>query len=112
MQRSRISVNMGLTLAVFDIPTAFALRQNYPNPFDRGTVIPFDLPEKSQVHIEVFDMLGRVVAKIADQTFERARKSVSWFPATSSGVYFVTLNATSPESSNVRNGPGKMILVK
>jgi hypothetical protein len=99
-------------LPVFDIPTSFALRQNYPNPFNSGTVIPFDLPEKSRVHIEVFDMLGRFVAKIADEAFERGHKSVSWFPATASGVYFFRLHAASLESSSVWSGTGKMMLVK
>jgi hypothetical protein len=100
------------SLPVFDIPTSFALKQNYPNPFNGETVIPFDLPEKSQVHIEVFDMLGRLVVKLADQTFERGRKSVSWFPTTSSGVYIFRLRAASLESSSVWNGSGKMVFVK
>jgi hypothetical protein len=109
--KARRSVPIG-PLPVFDIPTSFALRQNYPNPFNGGTVIPFDLPEKSQVRIEVFDMLGRFVAKVADQAFERGRKSVSWFPTAASGMYIVRLKATSLEGSSVWNGNGKMIFVK
>ena len=109
--KARRSVPIG-PLPVFDIPTSFALKQNYPNPFNGGTVIPFDLPEKSQVHIEVFDMLGRSVTILADQTVERGHRTVSWFPETASGVYFVRVSAASLESSNVWKGTGKMILVK
>lgn len=112
MQRGRIIMNTALPPPVVDIPTSFALRQKHPNPFNGGTVIPFDLPEKSQVHIEVFDMLGRSVAILADQTLERGHRSVSWLPAVASGVYVVRLSATSLESSNVWKGSGKMVLVK
>jgi hypothetical protein len=97
---------------VFDIPNSFLLKQNYPNPFNGSTLIPFDLPEKSQVHIEVYDMLGRLVVTLADQVFERGHRSVSWVPATASGVYVFRVHAASLESSSVWNGIEKMILVK
>lgn len=99
-------------LPVFDIPTSFALRQNYPNPFNSGTIIPFDLPEKSKVHIEVFDLLGRFIAVLVDQAFERGYRSVSWFPSQPSGVYFVKLKASSFESPSTWSGITKVVLVK
>lgn len=99
-------------LPVFDIPTSFAMKQNYPNPFNGGTVIPFDLPEKSKVHIEVFDILGRSITLLLDQSFERGHRSVSWFPSQSAGVYFVKLNALSLESPSTWSGITKAVLVK
>jgi hypothetical protein len=99
-------------LPVFDIPTSFELKQNYPNPFNGGTVIPFDLPEKGNVRIEVFDMLGRSIAVLADQPFERGHRSVSWVPSQSSGVYLVKLNARSLESASSWTGITKVVFVK
>ena len=99
-------------LPVFDIPTSFVMGQNYPNPFNGGTVIPFDLPEKSNVRIEAFDVLGRSIAVLVDQAIERGHRNVSWFPTTSSGVYFVRLRARSLESSNVWSGIRKVVIVK
>ncbi len=45
-----------------DLPTTYALRQNYPNPFNPATTIAFDLPEPANVRLQVYDVLGRVVA--------------------------------------------------
>src|SRR5690606_22396137 len=43
------------------LPQAFRLHGNYPNPFNPSTTLRFDLPEASDVHVEVFDLLGRRV---------------------------------------------------
>ena len=47
------------------VPTRFALHQNQPNPFRRTTTIAFDLPVASPVTLEVFDLLGRKLATLA-----------------------------------------------
>ena len=51
-------------------PEGFALRQNYPNPISlRGnhvTTIAFDLQQRSFVRLEVFDLLGRKIASLAE----------------------------------------------
>lgn len=47
-----------------ELPGEFALRGNYPNPFNPTTTIRFDLPSAAQVSVQVFDMLGRQVADI------------------------------------------------
>jgi galactose oxidase-like protein/glyoxal oxidase-like protein/Kelch motif protein len=47
------------------VPTRFALYQNQPNPFRHTTTIAFDLPVACPVALEVFDLLGRKVATLA-----------------------------------------------
>ncbi|MDH3251470.1 MAG: hypothetical protein OEM41_01690, partial [Ignavibacteria bacterium] len=44
------------------IPERFALLGNYPNPFNPSTTIKFVLPQTSDVTLDVFDVLGRLVA--------------------------------------------------
>lgn len=89
-----------------------ALRQNYPNPFNPSTVVSFDLATRERARIEVYDVLGRRVATLADRVFEAGRHRVSWNgrddagrPA-ASGVYFCRLAAGAGRDSK------KMILAR
>ncbi len=71
------------------IPKEFALYQNYPNPFNPATTIEFDLPERSNVKLVVYDVLGREVEKLVDEELDAGRYKVN-FNASNlpSGVYF------------------------
>ncbi|MBX2975602.1 MAG: T9SS type A sorting domain-containing protein [Ignavibacteriaceae bacterium] len=57
-------------------PVEFNLSQNYPNPFNPSTTISFGLPVASQVQIVVFDLLGREVSTIVNETFARGTHQV------------------------------------
>ncbi len=75
-------------------PETFALAQNRPNPFDSNTTISFVLPEESAVTLEVFDVTGRRIASLLDETRGTGEHSVqldarSWSP----GIYFYRLTA-------------------
>jgi hypothetical protein len=61
-----------------EAPLRFALAQNRPNPFDSNTQIGFELPVPALVRLEVFDLLGRRVATLANASYEPGRHSVSW----------------------------------
>jgi hypothetical protein len=76
------------------IPQDYALRQNFPNPFNPGTNITFDLPVDAHVTLKVFDITGREVATLADGIARAGRQTVTFVPADlSSGVYFYRLSA-------------------
>jgi Tol biopolymer transport system component len=60
------------------LPTAFALRQNRPNPFSGTTEIRFELPVEASVRLEVFDAQGRVVRTLAQGSFPVGFHSVVW----------------------------------
>ena len=53
-----------------EIPQKVMLEQNYPNPFNPSTVITYELPQSSNVHLEIFDMVGRQVATLVDGAVE------------------------------------------
>jgi len=52
-----------------DVPVAFALHANYPNPFNPTTVIPFTVARPTHVLLEVFDITGRRVATLVDGAY-------------------------------------------
>jgi hypothetical protein len=76
-----------------------ALDQNYPNPFNPSTSIRYELPERTSVRVEVYDVSGARVATLADAEQERGPHMAVWNgldevgrPA-ASGVYFCRLTA-------------------
>ncbi len=50
-----------------EIPTVFALEQNFPNPFNPTTVVRYQVPVASQVRLVVYDVLGREVRALVDE---------------------------------------------
>jgi len=78
------------------LPGEFALGQNYPNPFNPTTSIEFALPEKSNISLEIFDVLGRKIASIAKGVYPAGSHRVDWDASGSpSGIYFYRISADS-----------------
>jgi len=77
-----------------EVPSTFALEQNFPNPFNPSTEIQFSLPHKSHVTLTIFDLLGREVATLVSEELSAGSFSTRWdaagFP---SGVYLYRLQA-------------------
>jgi lysophospholipase L1-like esterase len=72
----------------------YTLEQNYPNPFNPSTVLPFSLPSRSFVSLNIYDSTGRKVATILSEELPAGRYSRRWNAATmSSGIYFCRLQA-------------------
>jgi len=85
----------------------FYLYQNYPQPFNPSTKIKYQLPEVSTVTLKIYDVLGKEVATLVNETKSAGTYEVV-FDATglTSGIYFYTLNAGSFSETK------KMILTK
>jgi hypothetical protein len=105
--------------ATFDIPAtvnvgdgdltvnSFELSQNYPNPFNPTTNIQFNIGERANVTLKVFDMLGREVATLINSVKEAGSHEVNFDASNlSSGLYVYTINAGNFSSSK------KMMLMK
>jgi len=78
------------------VVSGFNLAQNYPNPFNPSTIIKFSLPEKMNVKLTVYDLMGREVAQLVSGINEAGTHSVEFNGAgLSSGVYFYTLTGNN-----------------
>ncbi len=90
-----------------EVPQKVKLHQNYPNPFNPVTQISFELTEIAHTQLDVFDVTGRNVAQLIDETKPAGRHTVQ-FDAShlSTGVYVYRL--TTPTGILTR----KMVLVK
>ncbi|RKX28868.1 MAG: hypothetical protein DRP47_03270, partial [Candidatus Zixiibacteriota bacterium] len=49
---------------------SYTLHPNYPNPFNAGTLIKFDLPKQAHVSIDIFNILGQKVRTLVNRHFE------------------------------------------
>jgi hypothetical protein len=78
----------------YDIPGAYSLRQNYPNPFNPTTTIEFMIPSKSHVSLQIFNVLGRLVTTLVNETLDPGRHTAVWDAHLfASGVYLYRLQA-------------------
>jgi hypothetical protein len=82
------------------------LHQNYPNPFNPTTTIRFDIPERSAVHLRIYDIGGRLVAALIEGAeYEEGTWAAEWDGRNNegrlvpSGVYFCFIEAAGRESS-------------
>jgi hypothetical protein len=94
------------------LPREFALMQNYPNPFNPTTVISFALPRSSDVRIDLYDITGRLVRTLADETMAAGNHTITFDGRSSSGnqlatgVYFYRMQANGFVATK------KMLLMK
>ncbi|MBD3287681.1 T9SS type A sorting domain-containing protein, partial [candidate division KSB1 bacterium] len=94
------------------LPEEFALHQNYPNPFNPSTKISFALPQKANVTVDIYDVLGKKVTTLFFGLKTAGYHTISWNAAgNSSGLYFYRLNARGTDGNNF-SAMGKCILMK
>jgi hypothetical protein len=94
------------------LPAKFKLYFNYPNPFNPVTTITYDMPVKSVVQLDIYNVLGVFVKRLVNETQDAGNYSVPWDGTdnseilVSSGLYFYKL--TSGTNSQIN----KALLVK
>lgn len=88
------------------IPTEFALRGAYPNPFNPTTNIAIDVPLAAQVVVDVYDLSGRKVHTIPSRAMTPGANQTIRVNASSlgSGSYVYRVLATTAQSTEVLSG--------
>jgi len=95
-----------------DAPKEFHLYDNYPNPFNPSTTIAFELPKQSRVKVIIYDILGRMVKQLADETKQAGYVEYVWDgrndhgSTVSSGLYFCRV------STENWHGVKKLVMAK
>ncbi len=95
-----------------NLPSSYSLAQNYPNPFNPTTTIKFSLPASGQATLEVFNVLGVLVATPFNGMANAGDNTVVWDgkntkgESVASGVYLYRLTSGS------YNETRKMMLLK
>ena len=107
-------ITVGVRESKQGIPDQFALLGNYPNPFNPTTTIKYRLPQLSDVTVEVFDILGKLVSR-QELAMQGPGESSATINAErlSSGVYTYRVRVRGHNSDIERASfTGKMTLVK
>ncbi len=93
-------------------PQTFELAQNYPNPFNPTTNIGFRVAESEFISLQIFDISGRLVKTLLNESRDAGEYTVQWDATNSqgqrvgSGIYFYKI--TAGDFQQVR----KMMLIK
>ncbi len=105
-RRGMISTDLDEEIST--LPTELRLMPNYPNPFNPSTVLSFELPARSNITLEIYDILGRKVASLLSNHTLPAGRHEHVFDAynLASGTYLVRLTTRDI----VRNQ--KILLIK
>ncbi|MCF6269800.1 MAG: T9SS type A sorting domain-containing protein [Melioribacteraceae bacterium] len=77
---------------------SYKLLQNYPNPFNPSTMIEYNLDEKANVRLEIFDTLGRKLITLVEEIKSAGTHQAIWDSKNragdnvSSGIYFYSFS--------------------
>jgi hypothetical protein len=73
-------------------PSTYKLFQNYPNPFNPSTQISYSIPQKSHVFLKVYDMIGKEIATLVNESKPAGNYEVNFNASgLASGIYFYKL---------------------
>jgi hypothetical protein len=95
-----------------EIPKSISLNQNYPNPFNPTTTISFDLNQRTNISLDIFNLNGQFIINLISGNYGPKHYSVIWngknnrgrvVPA---GMYLYTLSNGSERVSQ------KMLFLK
>ena len=107
-ESASIAMVRGTITAIEDteIPNAFALQGNYPNPFNPSTQVTFDVAGQAAVSIEVFNSLGRRVLSVPTEMFTAGVGQSIAIDASAlpSGSYIYRVRAKMVQSTHVSSG--------
>ncbi len=95
------------------VPESFLLLHNFPNPYNPSTTIRYGLPNRSRVRLQIYNVLGQVVADLVNSEQQAGWNDVVWNANVASGLYFYRIEAVSTSDPSKRFvDVKKMILLK
>ena len=107
-----------LSLDPSPIAGGFRLNGPFPNPFNPSTVISYELPHDLNIEINIFNLLGRKVRSLLNETRPAGQGSTIWDGKTenghlaSGGVYFISVQVRGPSNgSNIFYQETKKVLL-
>jgi hypothetical protein len=107
-----------LSLDPSPIAAGFRLNGPFPNPFNPSTVITYELPYDLNIEINIFNLLGRRVRSLLNETRPAGQGSTIWDGKTESGhlasggVYFISVQVRGPSNgSNIFYQETKKVLL-
>ena len=95
------SASVGILTGDLTGPKIYKLGNNYPNPFNLETTFHFQLPKKTHVSINIYNIKGQHVVSLVDEQLEAGNYSRKWDGmsnsalAVANGVYFYRMKAGS-----------------
>ncbi|MBE2281502.1 MAG: T9SS type A sorting domain-containing protein [Ignavibacteriaceae bacterium] len=93
-----------------ELPDAFSLSQNFPNPVNSeisSTSVSFSIDKRQHINLTLYDLLGTEIAQLSNEIKEPGEYSVNITTSgLSNGIYFYTLRG---EKGSITK---KMIVVK
>ena len=107
-----------LSLDPSPIAAGFRLNGPFPNPFNPSTVISYELPYDLNIEINIFNLLGRKVRSLLNETRPAGQGSTIWDGKTenghlaSGGVYLLSVQVRGPSNgSNIFYQETKKVLL-
>ena len=100
------------SVADIEVPTAYKLLNNYPNPFNPSTRIAFEIPKSEFITLKVYNINGELIRNIVEENLPAGRFERVWNGKdnngreVTSGVYIYRLTAGKFNKS------ARMILMK
>jgi hypothetical protein len=88
-------------ITVTDVPRAYKLAQNFPNPFNPSTTIMFDMREKGHMTLKIYNVAGQLIRTLVNDVKDAGSHKVTWDGknnlgvGVASGVYFYKMETTS-----------------
>ena len=68
------------------LPQTTQLAQNFPNPFNNGTTVPFSLARRSEVELSVYNLAGQKVKTLVRAAWDAGNHRVIWDGRDDGGV--------------------------